>query len=144
MHLCIVQRHLRFFISIFIMHIMDDIHGVDIGFGKPWAVNVHQLQHLVVFEIFPLIGLMLRPNLEPCFFILAAVEAHKQQLCKIGPRAEELHLLADLHGGYAAGNRIIVAVDRAHQVVVFILDRIRIAGNLRSKPLKRIRQAAGP
>ena len=87
---------------------------------------------------------MLRPDLEPCFFILTAVEAHEQQLCKIGPRAEKLHLLTNLHGRYAAGNRIIIAVDRAHQVIVFILDRIRIAGNFCSKPFECVRQTAGP
>ena len=43
-----------------------------------------------------------------------AVESVKQAFCQIGAGAEELHFLTDSHGGYTAGNAVVIAVGNAH------------------------------
>ena len=52
-----------------------------------------------------------------------AVERVEKALGQVGAGAEELHLLANAHGGHAAGDSVVVAVVDAHDVVVLVLDR---------------------
>ena len=76
--------------------------------------------------------------------IISAVDGNKEQLCKITPCAEELHLLTDLHSRNTAGDSVIVAVNWAHYIIVFILDRVCFAGNLGTEFLKSLGQSLGP
>ena len=76
--------------------------------------------------------------------VAPAVEAHQHQLHEIGARAEELHLLTHPHRRDTAGDRVIVAVDRPHEVVVLVLYRVGIAGDLRRETFKGLRQRRRP
>ena len=87
---------------------------------------------------------MLRADLHILFLVAAAVEGEQEKLREVGARAEELHLLADLHRGDAACDGVVVAVDRAHHVVVLILEGVGVAGDLRGKALPVFRQGFAP
>ena len=139
-NICVVKSHLRFFICVFIVHIVDLVHGVCIHSCKPRAVNIEKLGYLVIVKIFALIALVNGAYLNKLVFVHTAVERHQKKLCKVCSCTEELHLLAYLHCRNAAGNRVIIAVYRAHKVVVFILNSVCITRNLGTKMLEVLRQ----
>ena len=132
----VVQRHLNLLVGVFVVHIVDDVHRVDIEVAEPLAVEGETLHHLVVIQDVALERLHLRPNLSAGVLVVPAVHRKKQELGQVASRAEELHLLSDLHGRNAAGDRVVVAVNRAHQVVALILNRVGVDRNLRAEPLK--------
>ncbi|MNI86089.1 hypothetical protein D3C73_1431480 [compost metagenome] len=74
----------------------------------------------------------------------AAVDGVQESLSQVGAGAEELHLLADAHCGYTAGNSIVIAEFIAHQVVAFVLDRAGLDGHLGTLSLEGFRQLRGP
>ena len=94
----VVQSHLRFFISIFIVHVMDDVHGIGIQFRQPGAVCVQQRRYPAVLQILALIGRMHRADLHVLHLVPATVEGQEQQLWQIDPRAEKLHVFTQPHG----------------------------------------------
>ena len=55
----------------------------------------------------------LRADLLELVLVTAAVDCHHHQLCDVGTRTEELHVLADTHRRYAARDSVIIAVVRA-------------------------------
>ena len=76
--------------------------------------------------------------------VLAAVERHQEDFGEVASRAEELHLLAHSHRGDAASDRIVVAVDRAHDVVVLVLNGVGVDRDLCAEVLEALRQALRP
>ena len=72
------------------MHVVDDVHGVDIETGQPVPIGGHPGQDLVI-----VLGSPPRKPAPPVppgcrtASILAAVEAHEQQLCQVGPGPEK-------------------------------------------------------
>ena len=139
-----MKRHLRLFVCVFVVHIVDHVHRLDIGAREPFAVEVHSFKHLAVIEDLSRIRLPRRADLRAAFFVASAVQAHQQQLREIRARAEELHLLTYPHGRDAAGYRVIVAVYRAHEVVVFILNGVRVARHPGGEELEGLRQSLRP
>ena len=92
--------------------------------GQPIHEVIHAIQHGVVIEHFVQNFLGFRAYLLFGFFIDAAVDGVEHGFGQVGAGAEKLHLFANHHRAHAAGNSIIIAVEiRAHQIVVFILDR---------------------
>ena len=124
LYICVVQRHLPGLVGIFVVHVMDDVHGVGI---QPGRILQHLLvvgAHLVVLQHFIRDGFDARHNDAALDFIHTAVDGVQQGLCQIAARAEKLHLLAHTHGRDAAGNGIVVAIDGAHDIIVLVLDGI--------------------
>ena len=76
--------------------------------------------------------------------VAAAVDGVEQRLGEIDAGAEELHLLAEPHRRNAAGDAVIVAPMRPHQVVVLVLQRRRIAADLDAVALEILRQVLRP
>ncbi len=73
-----------------------------------------------------------------------AVDRVEQCLGEVDPGAEELHLLADLHGGDAAGDRGVVAEARAHQLVRLVLHRGGVDRHPRAELLEPPGKSRGP
>ena len=76
--------------------------------------------------------------------IHAAVEGVEQALREVGSCAEELDLLARLRRGNAAADAVVVAPDRTHDAVVFVLDGAGIDGNFGRVFLEGLGQSGRP
>ena len=76
--------------------------------------------------------------------VAAAVDGVEQRLREVHPGAEELHLLSEAHGGDAAGDAIVVAPVRPHQVVVLVLQGRGVATHLDAVALEGGRQVSRP
>ena len=144
MHRRVVQRHLRRLIGIFIVHIVNDVHGIHIQPRRPLHIRLQRLHHAVEVEHLILHHFPRRADGNAALGVKAAVECQQQQLRQIAARAEKLHLSADLHRRDTARDRIIVAVERTHPIVVFILDGIGVARHLGAKALEGCGQSRRP
>ncbi|MNJ70986.1 hypothetical protein D3C77_674830 [compost metagenome] len=80
-----------------------------------------------------------RGNLDTQLLIYAAINGIEQCFGKVSAGSEKLHLLTDPHCGYAAGNSVIIAINRAHDVVVLVLDGAGLNRYLRAIILKALR-----
>ena len=96
------------------MHIVNDVHGVDVQSAKPGKIDREAAGDFGIVEGFTFYGIHLRADAHFAHIVIAAVNRKQQKFSKVAARAEELHLFADLHRGNAAGNGVIVAVNRAH------------------------------
>ena len=139
-----MQGHLPRLIGIFIMHVMDDVHGIGI---QPRCI----LQHLFIVGAHPVVlqhlageRLDTRHDDAALYLVHAAIDGVQKGLCQVAPRAEELHLFAHAHGRDTAGNGIVVAVDRAHDIVVLVLDGICCNGHFCAVSLELVGQVLAP
>ena len=144
LNVCVVKRHHKSLISVFIVHIVNDIHGVDIKSCHPRKILL-----ICLINLFKCKGLFLKDFTLGSYlcaldFVLTAVKSHKENLCKVTSCTEELHLLTHLHCRYAASDCIVVAVHSSHYVVVLILNRVRINRNLSAEVLKCLRKSVRP
>ena len=80
---------------------------------------------------------------ETGFFILAAVDSVEESLGEVCTSTEELHFLTGLRCRHAAANAVVVTPNRAHHVVVFILDRAGRHRNEGGVFLEVFREALG-
>ena len=78
------------------------------------------------------------------YFVASTVNRVKQGFSRVYPRAEELHLFTDSHGGNATGNGSVIAPLAANLIIGFILDRGSFDGNLRAELFIAFRQTRGP
>ena len=62
--------------------------------------------------------------------VAAAIDCIQQGFRQVDAGAEELHLLAQSHRRDAAGNAVIVAPERPHQIVILVLQRGGVAADL--------------
>ena len=139
-----MQRHFNAFIAVFVVHVVDDVQRVNVSFGEPVLHLVVQGHHFIIVENFFRVAGGGRGHLFALEFIHAAVQGVEKALGEVGARSEELHLLADAHGGHAACDAVVVAPVRAHQVVVLVLDGGRFNGNLGAEAFEGFRQVPGP
>ena len=140
----IMKWHHKSFISILVVHIVNDVHCVNVKTCHPWEVLLVSGEYLVIFENFLVKYRSLRSNLDTLTLVLTTVESHTKNLCKVTSCAEELHLLAHLHCWYTAGNSVVIAVHSSHNVVVFVLDRVGINRNLSTEILEALRKMLAP
>ena len=91
-----------------------------------------------------MIGGVGRRDLVAGDLVAAAVDGVEQRLGEVHARAEELHLLAELHRRHAAGDAVVVAPMRPHQVVVLVLQRGRLLADLDAVALEVVRQVLRP
>ena len=140
----IMQRHFQGLIAVLIVHVVDDVEGIDINAGQPLH-HIHILLHdLIIVEVLGGDGTVLRADLMAVHLIHAAVDGVQQALGQVGAGAEELHLLADTHGGYAAGNAVVIAVNGTHDVIVLVLDGRVLDGDLGTVLLPVLGQVVAP
>ena len=132
----VVKSHLNLLVRVLVVHIMDNVESIDVQPAQPFAVLGKFRHNLVVVE-FAGKTLTLGCDLRSAFLVSAAVEREQKKFCKVATRAEKLHLLAHFHGGHAARDRVVVAVDRAHDIVVFVLNRIGVARYARAESFER-------
>ena len=112
------------------MHIVNDVERVDIELRHPRTVFFERFDHFVVIENAFLEGLALGTDLNAADLVPAAVERHQEHFRQVATRAEILHLLTHAHCRNAAGDGVIVVVYRTHDVVVFVLNGIRVDRDL--------------
>ena len=147
----IVQRHLQRLVAVLIVHVVDDVEGVDVQPRQP----AHHLRvffdDLVVVErTVPENGRVGGRDLHGLAvfiardLVLAAVDRVQQALGKVCPCAEELHVLAHAHARDAARDAVVVPHLRAHQIVALVLDGGRLDGDLRTEVLEALGKAPGP
>ena len=77
-------------------------------------------------------------------FVAAAIDGIEQRLCEIDAGAEELHLLAEPHRRDAAGDAVVIAPERPHQIVVFVLQRGGVLADLDAVALEGRRHVVRP
>ena len=116
-----MQGHLQTFVGIFVVHVMDDVHGIDIHAGQPLHHCFKLVEHIVVGEIFTRDRSLLGRYLIAGDLVAAAIDSIEQTLGEVGTRAEELHLLAHQHRRHTTSDRAIIAPGAAHDVVTFEL-----------------------
>ena len=121
-YLMIVKSHLQTLVAVFVMHIVDDVQAVYINTGQPLHHIVVAIHNLIVIQILRGNRTVFRSYLLFADLIYTAVDCVQKTFGQVGTGSEELHFFSDPHGGYAAGNRIIIAVGNTHQVIIFILD----------------------
>ena len=133
------------------MHVVDDIHRVDIEGGQ-------RAQHpLIVREDGLIVQGPLRQGLDVIedanrkarllvlfYLIHAAVDGVEQGFGQVGAGSKELHLFADSHGRDTAGDGVIIPIDVAHQVVVFVLDGGGLNGQAGTVGLEGLGQLLTP
>ena len=140
----VVQCHLAGLVGVLVVHEVDDIDRIGVQLGCISQHLVVVCTHLVIVQ--NLVGNRLdaRDNQFALLFVHTAVNRVQQALCHVAACAEELHLLADLHGRDTAGDGVVVAVDRAHHVVVFVLNGVGRNAHLGAVGLEALRQMLAP
>ena len=93
----IVQRHFDALVGVLVVHVVDDVHGVDVHAGEPVHHPVELVNHVFEFEDVAFHGFEGGTYLIAADLVPAAVDGVEQTLREVGARAEELHLLADQH-----------------------------------------------
>ena len=140
----VVKRHLQAFVEILVMHVVDAVHGMDVGLCQPFHGDVEFRHDIIVIEDIAGNGQALRRHLVAGDLVAAAIDGVEQRLCEIDAGAEELHLLAEPHGGNTAGDAIIIARERPHQIVVLVLQRGRVLADLDAVALEGGWHVLGP
>ncbi len=142
-HIGIDKSHLSGFIIVFVVHVVDEVQGIDVNADEP-------IHHLVVFgddriviEVFGGNRGISWADLLTGFHVDSAIDRVKQALGKVGARSEELHLFASLGGGNAAADRIVITPHWAHHIVILVLDGRGIDGDFRGVVLEILRKSLG-
>src|SRR6476659_10511823 len=113
---------------------MYAVHRMHIGSSEPFHRGVEFLHHLVIVEELAGYGGSWRRDLVAGVLVAAAVDSVEQRFGEIDARTEELHMLSEFHRRHATRNTVIVSPEGAHQVIVFVLQRRRVAAALDAKP----------
>ena len=139
-----MKSHLRLFVRVFIVHIVYAVHSVYVESAKPGQIAVKARLYLGIVKHLVVHNALLRSKTRAEHIVHTAVEREQEQLCEVGSRAEELHLLADLHSRDTAGDRVVVSVGDTHKIVVFVLYRVCIDRKLCAKALESLGQMNAP
>ena len=119
----IVQRHLDCLVGVAIVAVVDDVQGLDVGANNP-------VQHLFVLcpdlveveRAVTLNGLVAFHDLLSAHLIAATVDGVEESLCRVHAGAEELHLLANAHGGNTACDGCVIAPVLTNLLIGFVLN----------------------
>ena len=115
-----------------------------VGARQPFHRGVELGHHVVEVEEIAGNGQRLGRNLLAGYLVAAAVDRVEQRFCEVDAGAEELHLLAEPHGRNAAGDAVVIAPIWAHQIVVLVLQRGRVAADLDAIALEGRGHVTGP
>ena len=134
------QCHLGCFIVIFIMHVVNHVQCLYIRLCKPCHHLVVFIHDFIIVKYIACDRTIFRSNLYFIFLIDTTVDRVKKTFCKVCACSEELDLFSCLCRRYTAAYRIIVAPYRTHYIIIFILYRTCLNGNVRCVFLKCLRQ----
>src|SRR5215471_4973044 len=132
----IMKRHLESFIRIFVMHVVNDVHGVDINACQPLHHSLELIDNVVEVQIVSLNRPSRWSNLLSGYLVSAAVDRIEEALDEVGSRTEELHLLPHNHRRHTTGNRSIITQRTPHNLIVFKLNRTRVDRHFRGEASK--------
>src|SRR6266850_439190 len=94
----VVQCHLEALIRILVVHVVNDVHGIDVNASKPLHQLFEPADNIVEIKVLALDGADCWTHLLACDFVAATVDCIEKAFGKIGAGAEELHLFAHEHG----------------------------------------------
>ena len=143
------ESHLSCLIVIFIVHILDQVQDVYIDSCQPVHHQVILMHHLVIIKILGGDRCVLRTSLHRlsvlCLVLLVftAVDRVEQALRKVCACSEELHLFTCLGSGYAATDAVVIAPYRTHHIIILILDRGCVNGDLCRVLFEILRETGG-
>ena len=140
----IVQCHLGLFVGVLVVHVVNHVHGVHILVCKPREQRLVARHHVFVIECAVSGQIGHRGDLLAADFFATAVEGHQQGLREVDTSAEELHILTEGHCRDAASDSVVIAITFTHQVVVFVLHRVGLDGDVSAVILPTLRQALSP
>ena len=143
-HLPVMKSHLQPLIAVFVMHVMDDVQGIDVHLCQPFHHVMEFFHDFLIVQVFRGDGTVFGSHLFFGHLVHTAVDGVQQAFCQVRPGAEELHFLAHPHGGNTAGNGVVVSMGHPHQVIVLILDGGRSDGSFRAEPFEFLRKPGGP
>ena len=126
------------------MHVMNNVDRIHIQLCHIRKHLFIICQNLRIVQNLIGIPFNVRNHLNSFLLVDSAVDGIEQALCQVCPCPEELHLLSHSHGRYTACDAIIIAIERPHNIVIFILDGIRINTHLRTVLFKCLRQILAP
>jgi hypothetical protein len=136
----VVQRHLEPLVGVLVVHVVDHVHRVDVDAGQPVHHPLEAGHDVAEVEDVALDRPELGRHLLPRDLIASAVDRVEQALGEVGPRPEELHLLAHEHWRHAAGDRPVVPPRPAHDLVALELDGARVDSDLRREAPESVGQ----
>ena len=123
------------------MHVLNQVQRIYIQVCQPLHHIIIALHYLVIIQVLGGNRTILRTYLLTGLLVNTAVDCVKQAFCKVCASSEELHLLTGLCCGYTAADRVIIAPYRLHGIIVLILYRACVDGDLRSVSLEVLRQS---
>ena len=136
-HVGVVQRQLDRLVVVPVVAVVDAVHGAHVLLREPGLRLQEPLHDLLVQQ-----RLRQRRQLRqerdqqpPRHLVPAAVEDAQQELRHVAPRSEELHVGPELHGGHAARDAVVRPEAGPHEVVVLVLDRGGVDGDLGGEAL---------
>ena len=111
--------------------------------SEPIHVEAKLVDDFIVVEVFASDRRIFRANLRTLHeaFILTAVDGVEESLGEVCAGAEELHFLTGLSCRDAAADAVVVTPNRAHRVIVFVLDGAGLHGDFCSELLEACREA---
>ena len=137
--------HLRFFVIVFVVHVMNDVHRFVVHACDLFQYHFVVCQYLIVIQDIARQHRNAFYHYRPRVFTTSAVYCQQQGFCQVCPGSEELNLTSDILKRYAAGDSVIVGMTyRTHQVVVFVLDRRGVDRNFCTEVLESFGQFGTP
>ena len=135
------------FVVVLVVHVVDQVQRVHVDTCEPFEHHIVLVHHFVVVQHVARNRGKFRTDLhaghQAAFFVLAAVDGVEESLGEVCAGAEELHFLTGLRCRNAAANAVVVTPNRAHHVVVFVLDRAGRHRDVGGIFLEVFRQALG-
>mmetsp|Transcript_13517 Transcript_13517/g.23991 ORF Transcript_13517/g.23991 Transcript_13517/m.23991 type:complete len:476 (-) Transcript_13517:491-1918(-) len=127
------------------MHVVDDVHGVNVHLDEPVEAELQALHHLEVVER---CGGVLkrrkaRPHLRAAHLVAALVQDVQQQLGHVAAGAKKLHVLPLAHRGDAAGDGVVRPKHLTHHQVVLVLNGAGLNRHLGGKLLEGLGEQVG-
>ena len=121
-NICIYQCQFSCLVEVFVVHVVDEVKCVDVNTNQPFH-HIYETGHefFVSYHV-----AKYRTQSRTALFAGLRVYTATDSVCKtfsqVGTCTEELHLLTCLCGRNATADGVVVAPNRTHHVVVFILN----------------------
>ena len=142
-NVCIDEGHFGSFVVVLVVHVVDQVERIHVQVSNPVHVEFKLVDDFIVVEVFARNRRIFRANLRTLHeaFILTTVDGVEERLGEVCTSAEELHFLTGLSCRNAAADAVVVAPDRTHRVIVFVLDGAGLHGDFCSELLEACREA---
>ena len=142
---CIDKCHLCFFVIIFVVHIVDDIHRFVV-------YTSHFFQDLLVVSQYLFKVQYIAAQYRDVFyhqctgiFATSTVDSQQQRFSQVTTCTEELDVATYILVRYTTSDTVVIRVTHfTHQLVVFVLDRRGVDRYLCTEVLETFRQFRAP